>query len=292
MYIPEVCFNRDKTNQAEFEIISLESIYQRGHHQIDPEKAHRLGFFNLVYISEGGGTHQVDFEEYAFGPGDFIFIQLDQVHAYDFSNQPKGFVLLFTQAFLDQVHSNMRLPSYTPTHLNKQHSPIVSLDNETQQRCQRLITEIQLETALEDKDPLIVMYLFSSLSLILHRLRPELRHDKLSEEQSRKFERFFELLQAQFTKTRDAAWYADQIHTTYKTLNAACKRATNQTAKQLIDAYTILEAKRRLAISQISIQQLSYDLGFEDASNFVKYFKKRCEMTPSVFQKKISAPKL
>jgi hypothetical protein len=258
MLIPEVGFNHEKTNHEEFELIPLESIYERGPHKIDPEQAHRLSFFNLVYISEGCGSHQVDFESYEFKAGDFIFVQLDQVHAYDFSNKPKGYALLFTQAFLDQVHNNMRLPNYTPTHLNQQHSPLLSLDEENQERCQRLIRELQIETNLKEKDPLIVMYLFSSLSLILHRLRPELRHDKLSEEQSHKLARFFELLQKQFVKTRDAAWYADQIHTTYKTLNLICKLPPSKPLNSLL--MPLRYSKRSDVLPSLNSQFSSYPM--------------------------------
>lgn len=57
--------------------------------------------------------------------------------------------------------------------------------------------------------------------------------------------------------------YAQRLHITYKTLNHLCKLACQQTAKQLIDHYTILEAKRRLILTRQAVQQLAYDLGFE-----------------------------
>ncbi|MGF1759596.1 helix-turn-helix transcriptional regulator [Photobacterium sagamiensis] len=291
MQIPEIGFNHSKTDQAEFEMVELESLYQRNLAS-NPEKPHRVTFFLLVYIEEGEGSHMVDFKDYPFSSGSFVFIQREQVHAFDFSSKPKGKVLLFTQAFLDQVHANMRLPNYTPTHLNSHHTPLVKLDKENNQRCHTLISEIITEIAHPQSDPLIVMYLFSSLSLILHRLRPETRHDKLSQEQSIKFARFLELLFSHFSKIRDANWYAHQLNTTYKTLNQVCKLATDLTAKQLIDAYTIVEIKRRLVVSSVTTQQMAYDFGFEDASNFVKYFKKHTNFTPSQFQKKYVQPVL
>ena len=71
---------------------------------------------------------------------------------------------------------------------------------------------------------------------------------------------------------------------TYKSLNKICKLAVNQTAKQLIDAHTILEAKRKLVIEGIQVQELAYELGFEEVTNFVKYFKKHTLVTPSQFK--------
>mgnify|MGYP001224386958 CR=1 FL=1 len=284
MQIPEVSFNHNKTDQAEFEIIELESLYSRNFNHA-PEKAHRVNFFLFIYIEQGCGTHMVDFEEYAFSPGSLLFIQREQVQSFDFSSKPKGKILLFTQSFLDQLHANMRLPNYTPTHLNNHHTPLFQLDKVTNTRCNTLINELITETAHPQSDPLIIMYLFSSLSLILHRLKPETRHDKLSKQQSIRLSQFLNLLFVHYRKTRDANWYSRQINTTYKTLNQVCKIATDLTAKQLIDAYTIIEIKRRLVVSNATTSQMAYDFGFEDASNFVKYFKKHSGLTPSQFQK-------
>lgn len=292
MNIPNVGFNHNKSNNAELEIIELSSLYEITSLSHDPEAPHRVSFFMFLYIEEGEGIHMVDFQEYPFRAGSMIFVQREQVHAFDLSSKPKGKVLLFTQAFLDNVHTNMRLPNYTPTHLNQQHTPLLYLDAVNNKRSQTLINEITTEIKLDNSDPLLIMYLFSALALLLHRLRPEMRHDKLSTEQSLKLARFFTLMQKHFEHIRDANWYANQINTTYKTLNQVCKVATGLTAKQMIDAFTLIEMKRRLIVTNAPSQQIAYDFGFEDASNFVKYFKKQTTLTPSQFQKKYTTPKL
>ncbi|ELR66923.1 Transcriptional regulator, AraC family [Photobacterium marinum] len=292
MDIPHIGFNHEKTNQAELEIFDLSSLYQRQNLSHDPQTPHRVNFFMLVYIEQGEGVHMVDFINYAFSPGSLIFVQREQVHAFDFSSKPQGKVMLFTQAFLDQVHANMRLPNFTPTHLNHQHNPLSHLDGLNSQRVPALINEMITEIGLDQSDPLIVMYLFSALTLILHRLRPELRYDQLTQAQSVKLARFFELMQAHFQHNRDASWYASQINTTYKTLNQVCKLATGLTAKQMVDAFTIIEMKRRLVVTNTTSQQMAYDFGFEDASNFVKYFKKQTQLTPLQFQKQYTNPEL
>jgi len=290
--IPSLDFDHSKTEQAEFEILELSSLYERNFTHSHPTKPHKVTFFNLIYIEQGEGKHMIDFVEYPYSAGSFIIVQREQVHAFDFKNKPQGKLLLFTQAFLDQVHANMRLPNYTPTHLNRHHDPIIKLDDENKRRCQRIIDEISTEVVHPNSDSLIVMYLFSSLSLLLHRINPKLQHDKLSQEQSRKFARFIELLFIHYSKIRDANWYANQINTTYKTLNQVCKLATALTAKQLIDAYTIIEIKRLLLVSNITTLSIANNHNFEDASNFVKYFKKHTQLTPSQFQKKFLIPTL
>lgn len=286
MQIPNIKFSHKLSNNSELQVIDLTELRKRKDALLNPEHPHRVKFFSIIYIESGHGSHMVDFKDYAFKERSVIFVQREQIHSFDFSGKPKGKVLLFTQAFLDEVHANMRLPNYTPTHLSTQYSPLLQLEGDDQTKSATLIKQIIDEINNPQSDPLIVMYLFSTLALSFHRLRPEIKQEKLSQSMSILFARFFELMELNYHKVRDANWYALQINTTYKTLNQVCKLATGLTAKHLIDSFTILEIKRRLVLSDTTSAQIGYDLGFEDASNFVKYFKKLTGTTPSAFSKR------
>ncbi|MGI2260568.1 AraC family transcriptional regulator [Shewanella sp. GXUN23E] len=283
--IPDTAFNHRKSQFREFELIDLHRMYQqRDQLGQPPHQPHRLKFYNLLYVRSGAGQHMVDLQMHTFKPGSLILVQPNQIQAFDFSSPVAGKLLLFTQAFLDQVHANMRLPSFTPTHLTKGFHPLTDAPPLVTERLDMLLRQLELESDHPDMDALIVMHLFSALFLLLHRENPGLCHTGLSESRTHQLGTFMSLLKQEYTHQREAEWYANQMHTTYKTLNQLCKQATGQTAKQLINAYTILEAKRRLVISGIQVQQLSYELGFEDASNFIKYFKKLTGITPKQFR--------
>lgn len=290
--IPNIGFNHQQSNHADIQVLDLAQLSQRKDLKHSPEQPHRVSFFGIIHIEQGSGRHMVDFERYSFRTGSVIFVQREQIHSFDFSQEPTGKVILFTQAFLDQIHANMRLPNYTPTHLNVRHSPLTQLNDIEHSQVKTLIEQISHEIELTQSDPLITMYLFSALALSLHRLQPETKQDRLSQNQSIRFARFFELMQQNYHKIRDANWYALQLNTTYKTLNHIVKLATGLTAKQMIDAFTIIELKRLLVVSSTTTQQMAYDFGFDDASNFVKYFKNLTQVTPSQFRKQHQVPKL
>ncbi|MCL2916515.1 helix-turn-helix domain-containing protein [Shewanella corallii] len=284
MAIPLIDFKQGIASVPEVEVIELSELYTRAFKDHDPQAPHRLSFFMMVLFEEGEGLQMVDFNEYRFRPGTVINLQQDQVTAFELTDHPRGKLLLFTQTFLDKVHTNMRLPNYTPTHLNNRYSPVLELDTCNFARTKALVDEIQTELACDDGDPLIVMYLFSALTLLHRRLKTLGEVDDISPTHSRQLAKFIALLQQHYEQIRDANWYADQLATTYKTLNLITKAATSLTAKQMIDAYAITEIKRRLVISKVTTQQLAWDFGYEDASNFVKYFKKETGMTPSTFR--------
>ena len=88
-----------------------------------------------------------------------------------------------------------------------------------------------------------------------------------------------------YKKTRNAKDYAQTMNISYKHLNNICKSILGKTAKEFIDDYLILETKRHLASSNISIKELTFKMGFDEPTNFVKFFKKHTQQTPSQFKK-------
>ncbi len=100
-----------------------------------------------------------------------------------------------------------------------------------------------------------------------------------------KFGVFRNQLEKHITDTRNANVYADRMGISYKHLNEICKSISGNTAKIFIDNYLVLEIKRQLAISDISVKELAYKSGFDEPTNFVKYFKKHTNYSPSQFKK-------
>jgi AraC family transcriptional regulator, transcriptional activator of pobA len=62
------------------------------------------------------------------------------------------------------------------------------------------------------------------------------------------------------------------------------KQYLGDTPADVIQSMKILEAKRRLANKKFSIQEIAYDLGFDQPTYFTKYFKKAAGITPKEFQ--------
>ena len=103
------------------------------------------------------------------------------------------------------------------------------------------------------------------------------------------FQKFTSLIEHNHPESRSANFYADKLAITYKHLNTICKELVNKTAKNVIDDYIILQAKRNLINSSLKSTELAFKLGFEDPTNFTKYFKKNTGLTPNSFIKSISS---
>lgn len=283
--IPTIEFRPGTEVSTGFEVIELESVYQRSHEfQVDPFRPHRIDFHHLIYITDGIGKHFIDFNHHPCREGSYIFVNRHQVHAFDTENRPNGLLMLFTQEFMDSIHTNIRVPVYASGFYAATEVPILTVDHGLKKSCEHLLAEINEITGSELHDPIILKLLFVALLLKLHREKPESSSDQVSELHRTQFANFISTLQEHFISVKDAGIYADRTGMSYKALNQLCKKVARKTPKQIIDEHTILEAKRRLAIENTQVTQLAYELGFDEVGNFTKYFRKHTLVTPSQFQ--------
>jgi AraC-like DNA-binding protein len=287
MTIPSIKFQSNIHQDVGMEIVDLSDIYERiSNAPLNfAAKPHRIHFHNLLYITQGSGEHFVDFNTYPIQSGSMVFIRSNQVHAFDLLNQPQGKLIIFTDEFLDTIFATMKTPLFTPYHFLTSRTPIFSLTHKIRLTCDVLLTEIDSEYQSTAPDMSFLHLIFSALLTKVTGSQQKPYGQHLSQSHTKVFSQFMLILEKNYTQLRDAKSYAKMLHITYKSLNQICKLATHQTAKQLIDAHIILEAKRRLSITNIRIQQLTEELGFDEATNFVKYFKKHTLLTPNQFKK-------
>jgi transcriptional regulator, araC family len=93
------------------------------------------------------------------------------------------------------------------------------------------------------------------------------------------------LLETHFSIQHQLAFYSDALSCHEKTLNQTCRQYAGLTAKQFINQRILLESKRLLAYTKASVKEIAWQLGFEEATHFGKFFKKEMPKTPLAFRK-------
>ncbi|MNY46781.1 HTH-type transcriptional activator RhaS [compost metagenome] len=96
---------------------------------------------------------------------------------------------------------------------------------------------------------------------------------------------FRKLVAEHFPEHKEVAFYATALHITPKYLSEVLQSELGKPAKAFIDEYVVMEAKSLLKQTSLSIQEICYWLGFEDASHFNKSFKKQTNTTPTEYRK-------
>ena len=95
---------------------------------------------------------------------------------------------------------------------------------------------------------------------------------------------FQELVENHVVKTTRVSDYAKMMSISTKTLNTISKSIVNKTAKEFVDEISAKQIKRLLINTSLPIKEIAYASGFEETTNFYKYFKRQVGMTPEQYR--------
>ena len=100
------------------------------------------------------------------------------------------------------------------------------------------------------------------------------------------FIKFIHLIHNFCPKEREVGFYAEKLYITSRYLSSITQSVAEKSAKYIIDEHAIQRIKIMLKYSNMSIQDISYELNFPDQSFFARYFKKHTGMTPIEYRTK------
>lgn len=284
--IPEYNF-REEYASLGFEVVKLEYFYSK-HLIAERTNPHRLKFYALIYITKGKDTHIIDFMPHAFKDGSLIFVSKNQVLAWGKNNNVKGYIIFFTESFLYKNQIQFNDLSYSYPYNYNLYSPVLQTKNENTEVFTQLITLIyhEYQYSKNNIQEEMLQCLLRVLILKIQGSTPSLLNNA-SKETETLFVEFQKQLDQNISLTRNAKDYCNMLNVSYHQLNKAIKTLTNKTIKAFIDDFVILQAKRLLADPTNNANEVSYALGFEESTNFSKFFKKHTGIPPKLFSERL-----
>ena len=245
---------------------------------------HKHSFYQIVVINKGRGSHQIDFTNHRVTKEHIFIMKPGQVHSWDFPEDVQGIVIDFSIQSIDHAQQS-NLDKW-----NEINSLPDSLTVKNKKKFQEIASFAEIMFKEFQKQELYYNHLLKNLlsSLIIKILRL----DESSQKRSFKggsllVNQFNALVEENFKGEHGVSFYAEKLGQPPKTMSMAITRATGLSPRHIIHERLLLEAKRLLAFSSKSIADISYELGFDDYSYFIRFFKKHTLQTPAVYRKSL-----
>lgn len=240
---------------------------------------HKATFYQIIWLTEGEATFRIDFRDITIQSNDILILSAGQVCEFDMKSDYSGKIVLFTRTFftMTDLDSNFLHTSeiLNPVSLNK----TVSICPQLTGKLTALLEE-ELKHPVDTFQPGIAQsYLRVILLETERQLAVNLSH--LSNNTARKF---YNAVEQHFKENRNTEFYVNLLGVNEKALSKEVKALTGNTPKVYIDSRTILEAKRLLSYSSLSMKEVGFELGFDEPTNFNKYFRKHTGLTPAQFR--------
>lgn len=238
------------------------------------------GYFELIILTAGEGSHVIDGRRYPINPPVLFVIRKDQVHCWELSSPGEGYVLIVRREFVHHLTDGQLRSLFTSISAHN-HLPLES-SRSAEQLCAVLLEELSVPR--EEPSPVAEWTLKALLGKLWEQARPAIKPVR---ESGTLYEQFLQLLEEGQTLKHTVQHYAERLHTTPQNLNAACRKAVDLPATEVLGNFLINEAKRLLLYSNGTVAEISFTLDFKDPSHFVKYFKRITGQTPHAFRNSI-----
>lgn len=246
----------------------------------------RPDFHVLALVASGTGSHVADFESYHLRRGSALWIRPGTVHRWSDVDGLDGPLILFRPGFLPDLGPtapDLSVLSVPPSwYVDAQTLPLALLaadhlreEHGTAVRLPRLASA-----------PLLA-HLLAALVL---RVLPATSVSDAADPARRAgvFVAFRAAVEEHFADRHHVADYARALGYDRRTLTRATRAATGVGAKEFLDQRILLEAKRLLAHTDMTVGGCARALGFGDAANFTTFFHRGAGMPPGAWRSHVA----
>ncbi len=275
----------DEPDKIQFEIYPL-ADYLPGN-DCSTQKPHTHSFYQIIWFMKGNGKHYVDFNEYEVKENTLFFISKGQIHHFDESKYD-GCIIHFNESFIadNENYVNVFLKHNIFHSFEKE--PLFHIKETDTRELLNIVTQMQAEmwTPNQFAHAEYLKILLHLFLIVIQRfgVRKDCNGLSMNNPSHILFVKFRKLLEENYRRVSTVAGYAALLNVSAKTLTNCTNEISHQTPLEIINERIALEARRMLSYSEKNINEIGYNLGFEDPSYFVKFFKRHIKMLPGEFR--------
>lgn len=251
------------------------------------EIPHTHNYYLIMLITKGSGKHFIDFKDYPIHENAIYFLAPGQIHHMHRSPDTDGYDIIFEEHFFCSgvVKNEILLPP--PFFRSSLIIPYLKLDDYNNEYILSLFKRVKTE--YENKDAAKWEVIRGILNILINRIESiSLKHISAEHPKYKQafkiLNEFRYLIEQNFTTEKSISFYADKLHITQNHLSETVRQVSGETPVYSIRHRTMLEARRILIENKLSIKEVSYKLGYENPSYFIKLFKEQTGFTPSEFR--------
>ncbi|WP_264524092.1 helix-turn-helix domain-containing protein [Flavobacterium sp. N502536] len=248
------------------------------------DKPVQFSEYTVLFVSEGEGIYHADFASFHFSGPVLLFstpqqsIHIKEMKAVEYS------VLQFHGDFYCIEYHRNEVACNGLLFNNIYIEPSIQLSAEQHELYAQLMNQIRDELRQETPSEIVLrayiqLFLAKSSSIKMSCIeKQELQKDE-------KMDQFKLLLEEHFLDLHKPSDYASLLAMTSNSLTKQCNKRFNKTPTQMIQERLILEAKKHLHLTRMSIKEIAFALKFQDEYYFSRVFKKMTKVSPQTFRK-------
>lgn len=252
----------------------------------------RNNYFTLILITSGEGVATVDLCDYSFKENTLFAFYPYQPFMLQSEKPIMGISIQFHHDFFCIYRHHKEIAANGILFNNVYQQPFIGLNEFSKSSILNLINGIanELKNDAFRKDEVLISYL-KILLVTATRIKLEQQIIENSEtvniKQQFVIQNLKNAIEDNFRTKHSASDYADLLNQTPASLARITKNHFNKTLSDLIAERIIIEAKRELYLTDKTIKEIAYELGYEDEYYFSRLFKNKTDISPQIYRNTI-----
>ncbi|HEX8016006.1 MAG TPA: helix-turn-helix domain-containing protein [Flavobacterium sp.] len=278
-----------QTGNLAFKILSFEDNVHFDHLQ-------RNNYYSLIWVTKGKGKVKADFSEHSFEENSLLAFSPYQPFMLCVSEPIEGIAIHFHPDFYC-IHMHQKEVSCNGVLFNNIYQPpYVKVTDQAAQTFKMVLEQMKAEI----KNAELAQYelLISYLKIFLitaSRLKTEQLEEMNAIPDAKEpviLQNLKDAIELNFKTKHSAGNYADLLNISAKALAKLSKNYFNKTLTDLISERIIIEAKRELYMTNKTVKEIAYELGYDDEHYFSRFFKTNADVSPQIYRETVGFGKM
>ncbi len=257
----------------------------------------RNNYYSLIWVTRGSGKVKADFSEYSFQENTLFAFAIYQPFMFLADGKIEGIALQFHPDFFC-IHKHQQEVACNGVLFNNIYNPpYVLIDEATAALLNNILEQVKAEM----QNPALAQYelLISYLKIFLinaSRLKtsqqPDVALAVANTEEPFILQKLKDYIEQHYKTKHAVSNYADMLNISHKALAKITKTHFNKTLTNMIAERIIIEAKRELYLTNKTVKEIAYELGYNDESYFSRFFKTNADVSPQLYRETVGYNKM
>jgi len=240
---------------------------------------------HVFFVASGGGEMRTDDGGVGFEGPCLLLVPVNQVHGFRYRPETTGSVVTVADAYLREIIR--REPAFDALFKTADQIALPAVSAALIERgLERLAAEVVWsapvrQAAIEASLVLLLVEALRCSQTIANQASRQIGP------QAELVARFRALLEAHYRTAPSIGFYLEALHVSETRLRQACVRICGRPPLKLIHERALVEAKRLLLYSNMTVAEAGRSLGFDDPSYFSRFFSKNEKESPRAFRARL-----
>ncbi|PXX95111.1 helix-turn-helix domain-containing protein [Halomonas sp. LBP4] len=270
------------------DLLHCELIRERsGPHNWHIPPHRHADLMHLLYIRRGEGELHLEGVGHPIAGPNVLVVPAMVIHGFDFEKDTDGYAITLSRPLIGELTE--RLGAQGQTFFQAAHFPLA--DQPEAAAINTLVTQLHAEYRYPaaGREPMLHAMIQALAVLVARRGERRRIHQLPNRDKAyAHLVRYQTLVERHYREQPSVASLADRLGITGTYLNTLCQRLAGVSAQRLLHERLMLEAKRLLTYTRMTISEVAYQLGFSEPAYFTRFFKRHTGLSPKAFRQRQS----